>query len=665
MWPTLKAKIKRAEVVSFDIFDTAILRALTRPDDLFLLMQADVAAILGSGSKPFWSARIAAEREARGRVWETTRAREVTLNDIYQSLGSLLEINGATAEKICQLEIEAEKSICRQNPFIHGIYRRCLEQRKRVAFISDTYLPEPVIADILRRNGYAEYEALLVSCAVGKTKWAGELYDEALARLGCLPAQWLHIGDNRAADIRRPRKRGIATWQYERCAERFAKDRVLSAAWTERAPSSPAAYVVQGLLVNRLAQHRSPWPWSSSAEDFWQDFGYRAAGPLLVGFVEWIIERAIAQEFEALYFLARDGLIIKKVYDALRPPELNHVAAHYLYASRRAMNFAAISELDEKALAFIMHSMSVNEAGLFLRRIGLDWQDHLDAIHEAGLQDPHQKIVSASDFQRLRRLMMLLAEPICDRASKEGAVLRDYLVSSGLRSGRRVALIDIGWICTQHKSILKILSKAGEEPAITGLYLGTYDGALPLFSHEGYLFRLGQPRQYGELILYSVPVVELLFAAIEGSVSRMERDASGKFVPVRHDEAELTDDHKSKIRRLQKGAMQFVEDYRSLKRDFPSLSISRDTAIAELGRILRHPSPLEAQNLGNFPFMLDFGIGIARQIAPQFNLLTLVHRRRRIWPHHGYNVIPWLVGHHARSSRLYRILYRTLVERRP
>ena len=177
---------------------------------------------------------------------------EITLKDIYRSLGSLLGIDDATAEKISQLEIEAEKAICRQNPFIHSIYCQCIEWRKRIAFISDTYLPEPVIADLLRCNGYPTYEALLVSSAVGKTKWAGQLYDEALARLACPPARWLHIGDNRRADIRRPRKRGMATCHYKRCADRYAKDRVRSAAWMERGPSTPAGYVVQGLIINRL-----------------------------------------------------------------------------------------------------------------------------------------------------------------------------------------------------------------------------------------------------------------------------------------------------------------------------------------------------------------------------------------------------------------------------
>jgi hypothetical protein len=45
---TLGRKIKKAEVVSFDVFDTAVLRKLDQPHRLFQLMLPQISKVLGS-----------------------------------------------------------------------------------------------------------------------------------------------------------------------------------------------------------------------------------------------------------------------------------------------------------------------------------------------------------------------------------------------------------------------------------------------------------------------------------------------------------------------------------------------------------------------------------------------------------------------------------------
>jgi hypothetical protein len=44
---SLQWKIRRAEVVSLDVFDTAVLRGLERPEDLFRLMRPAVSRAIG------------------------------------------------------------------------------------------------------------------------------------------------------------------------------------------------------------------------------------------------------------------------------------------------------------------------------------------------------------------------------------------------------------------------------------------------------------------------------------------------------------------------------------------------------------------------------------------------------------------------------------------
>ena len=82
----LKSKLSEADVVSFDVFDTSILRALARPEDLFLLMEPAVRRRLGRLSLDFGAARRTAARLARERVWEKERLREVSIEEIYSAI---------------------------------------------------------------------------------------------------------------------------------------------------------------------------------------------------------------------------------------------------------------------------------------------------------------------------------------------------------------------------------------------------------------------------------------------------------------------------------------------------------------------------------------------------------------------------------------------------
>ena len=62
---------------------------------------------------------------------------------------------------------------------------------------------------------------------------------------------------------------------------------------------------------------------------YWESIGYQYLGPLLVAFSDWLRGKAAGRR---LYFLARDGEVMLRVYRALFPEEA--ARAEYLLASR-------------------------------------------------------------------------------------------------------------------------------------------------------------------------------------------------------------------------------------------------------------------------------------------------------------------------------------------
>jgi len=111
------------ECVSFDVFDTLVLRPFLRPTDLFRYMES-----VGIAPKGYADARVKAEADARREF-----RREVRLTEIYARMGPEMQI---PAE-----EVRTEIALCTGNPETIGFAKRLMEAGKRVIAVSDNYLP--------------------------------------------------------------------------------------------------------------------------------------------------------------------------------------------------------------------------------------------------------------------------------------------------------------------------------------------------------------------------------------------------------------------------------------------------------------------------------------------------------------------------------------------
>lgn len=206
--------MQKAEIISFDVFDTLIFRTAAMPEDVF-------------DSIPYPSfkrKRIEAEKAAR----RESSKEEVTLNDIYQVFfekylaGNMLgrepeKLNpeGWDPEGLKTAEIKAELSVCYANPEALRFYKELQERQKRIIIVSDMYLPASVIAAVLHNAGFTGYEQLFVSSEYGLTKRSGRLFGEVQREMGT--ANIVHIGDNFISDYWKTWKMGLKGYLYKPC----------------------------------------------------------------------------------------------------------------------------------------------------------------------------------------------------------------------------------------------------------------------------------------------------------------------------------------------------------------------------------------------------------------------------------------------------------------
>lgn len=144
------SSIDKNKIVSFDVFDTLLLRVCTNPTDIFYYIENKYAF---SG---YAKRRIAAENKARKNL------KEVTLRDIYEQDEELFPF--------FEIEKLTEKENIRLNPEICELYQYTLENAKSVIITTDIYFDKQFMMDLLHENGVEGLKIYLFLVNIGQLK---------------------------------------------------------------------------------------------------------------------------------------------------------------------------------------------------------------------------------------------------------------------------------------------------------------------------------------------------------------------------------------------------------------------------------------------------------------------------------------------------------------
>lgn len=187
----LREELKRYDVISFDVFDTLLLRKTPEPTDVFLLVEKETVC------PGFARKRQLAESNARLFKCRETGSREVTLQEIYETppLNNIADIHQQMLA-----ELQTEHRVCYANEGLNLLVKELAQAGKQVIAVSDMYLPKTEILKLLRTNDYPEIKQLYVSCEYGSSKSDGKLFDIVKDEL-CSQKTICHIGDNFYSDV--------------------------------------------------------------------------------------------------------------------------------------------------------------------------------------------------------------------------------------------------------------------------------------------------------------------------------------------------------------------------------------------------------------------------------------------------------------------------------
>lgn len=350
----IKEKIidKQYEYISFDIFDTVIVRPFYNPSDLFYLLDAKFEKMVLAGTS-FFKLRTDGETGIRSEMKKThPMYQDVTLDEIYEFIGKTYQLPKEICDEIKAYEIELELKFAKARESVKELYNLALAYGKKIIFITDMYLPLEVIQNLLLKNGYHKFEKLFVSSEERKLKKSGDMYTLVLEELGISGENMLHIGDNYVSDIQMAENYGIKTCYIPKTSQVFLEQcKGPEKAGFFRLPLVGSSTVsdyrevkksigfgcMTALIANKYFDN--PFKEFTEKSDFNLDpffIGYYAVGMHLSGLIQWIENICIHKKYERIWFTSRDGWLLMHAYNIFRKTRKDLPEAKYLYVSREA-----------------------------------------------------------------------------------------------------------------------------------------------------------------------------------------------------------------------------------------------------------------------------------------------------------------------------------------
>lgn len=412
----LLRKLMNYDIISFDIFDTLIFRPFEKPQDLFYFLEEEL------NSLRFYNVRKEAEIKLRDLKQEREGHREIYLEEIYEYIEKETGIN---AEYGKEKELELEREFCFANPYMKYVLDTLIANGKRVILISDMYIKEQEIENILDKCHFYGFEKIFISCDYKCNKRDGKLYEKVKEYINNETLTWIHVGDNEISDIQSAEKNGIETHYYKNVNKKGGIYRT-----DEIKGIVGSAY--RGIVNQHLHNGYQRY-------DAYYEYGYIYGGLFALGFANYIHQYALAKKIDNVIFVARDGYILKKVYDLM----FKDIHTDYMLCSRIS-NLKMSSYVDkagflkEFVYRYIREKKDITIKELF---------ENMDLVQ---LLDDDTRLFNVNEIFSEDNLNVVLDfiemkwDEIQTIYYQEIRVSKEYY-KEFFEGRKRVAIVDIGW----------------------------------------------------------------------------------------------------------------------------------------------------------------------------------------------------------------------------
>lgn len=567
------SKLEKYDVVSFDVFDTLVLRPFENPTDCFTL--------LGNKNKLFWFPKYRKAAECTARKKTKKPNKEIDIFDIYTELVNYYNI--PDVKIAAEEEIALEKSICYANPYMAEVCKRLSTMRKKTIAVSDMYLPEQYIRQILVNCGYEHISEIFVSCDYGVSKITGELQKIIQNKIG-LDKKIIHIDDNGYC-INGCKKAGWGAIHYKRCARFGYPFRIHNA-------HTPVSQMYKGIINNYLhcgVNKLNPQ----------EEIGFVYAGIAVCGYDEWLTRLCQINGYDKILFLARDMDVFYEAYIHY----YNDIKSEYVQSSRSSLRQFYFEQCPEEFFRFAIDLRSDlgKTIGEVLDEVDLSFLKKYadkEQVELSGIFTKEKRLLLRGFILNHKKEVIANYDEYCDK-------VKEYFIEK-IGTAKKICIAGLGWAGTEIVFLKWLIETKWKLPVAVS---GTLFGAGKAINLTDNVIANGiSVFAFGEMINRNVSfeflkndyaarlAIEHIFTSPECSLVKYITDNSGDLQFVRkknNPNAEL-------IRNIHRGIFLFFEEFMRFRKPYISaLPISGLDAYEPLFQILNNKKYISLA-LGDF-----------------------------------------------------------------
>ena len=461
----------------FDIFDTLVARLLPPEYIKYLVCVFIHNRFRHEHDDPsamsIYQLRLEVENELKASTRKAGGDNEYSYRDSMRELLSRLDIDKTESlDAVTRFELQLEDSGIYFHDGVVDAIHDLAGQGKDVFLLSDNYLSEADIRWLLRDSNVLDsISRVVISSEFGVRKDTGRLFDHFLESSRLDPQRVLHVGDNPTSDYDNLLRHGMRAVLLDIPGDRERRER-LEAMFPKDAYCTPSVSIIQRALEVSLRQKLH------GRDPACVEVGLSLALPFYT-YTESLLQHARETGVKKVFFLSREGHLLKAIFDAMRGNEFDST---YVCMSRMSTHFLSMPEITLASLdrmfgmfdAHFLETTSLAQLFAFLRIDG----ESLRAVGDrygVAMEEQFRLRVPLHRAQLFRVMLdPRIREAYARTREAHLEIFVDYLESVGLLSEDLILLADIGWAGSMQSFLADVFRERGLETSIHGYYFG-YD----------------------------------------------------------------------------------------------------------------------------------------------------------------------------------------------
>ncbi len=465
------------KLVTFDFFDTLLMRKVKNPHDIFYIMEK---LLIEKGVViPFAKLRILSQEIA-----QKNKKRELQINDIYDVFSTFYDHESFNIENLKNLEIEVEARYLTKRKDVYNFINYLNEKYPFIekSIISDMYLSDKDLKYFLQHHGIDphQFKEVWVSGDKNASKYESKLIKQWIEHIniqGINANQCLHIGDHEIADIENFKQMGMNTLHCKHVKEKINQARKKDDFYQIMYKNN-GFFHEQNLQMNILNGFLMEKTFNQDIKDMKEKFAHLFLFPFLLCFCQYLFNEIKEKKISKIYFLSRDGYLLKKAFDEyIKALGLDGVDTFYLLSSRRTAYVAQIDHLNAINLLNNPYS-KITIQNLFSNRLGVSLSemnnndDMNDLLSEDGLTIDSLVNQTQHHFI-LQKFFLKIQDKLKKELIQEKQYYEEYLEHMNFFEEKNTAIVDIGY-SGSIQDALNYLYQKRNKAQLHGFYLMTF-----------------------------------------------------------------------------------------------------------------------------------------------------------------------------------------------